>query len=135
MWAVWLKVKRILDIDVVWGAVIGPILRPQGVVAGLPVGGRFRIVGRPSPLRTADSVSLARWLRPPAGEHPWPARVKGSILDRFNGRPLRFLRVSAPRHVPMSPPKLKAGPLARRMTTRASLLPIAVTASESSSAI
>ncbi|WP_256371455.1 hypothetical protein [Pseudarthrobacter sp. NIBRBAC000502771] len=42
----WWKVKRRQSVDVVWAAVIGPMDRPQHVVAGLPVEGRLRIVGR-----------------------------------------------------------------------------------------
>ncbi|MDQ0241421.1 hypothetical protein [Arthrobacter bambusae] len=52
-------------------------------MAGLPINGELRIVGR-SPLRAADSKALARWLRPPSGAHPWPPTVKGTTLDRFN---------------------------------------------------
>ncbi|MBT2512414.1 ATP-dependent DNA ligase [Arthrobacter sp. ISL-30] len=80
----WLKFKPRTTLDVVCGAVIGPIDRPQEIVAGLPLEGELRIVGRSSPLRVADSRALARWLRPAADHHPWPATVKGTTLDRFN---------------------------------------------------
>jgi len=64
--------------------VIGPISQPSEVVAGLVLDGELRIVGRSTPLKTADARKLAQWLQPPRGEHPWPAMVKGTILDRFN---------------------------------------------------
>ena len=81
---IWLKHKRILETDVVCGAVVGPIDRPTEIVAGLWIGGELRIVGRSSVLGPADRRALARWLKPPAGAHPWPAVVKGTTLDRFN---------------------------------------------------
>ncbi|MDQ4047609.1 MAG: ATP-dependent DNA ligase, partial [Actinomycetota bacterium] len=81
---IWLKAKHLSELDVVCGAVIGPIDRPTELVAGLPIGGELRIVGRSSPLKSADSRAVARWLRPPVGAHPWPTTVKGTALDRFN---------------------------------------------------
>lgn len=81
---IWLKAKLLSDLDVVCGAVIGPVGRPTEIVAGLPIGGELRIVGRSSRLKTADSRALARWLRPSTGAHPWPTTVKGTALDRFN---------------------------------------------------
>jgi ATP-dependent DNA ligase len=81
---IWLKYKRVHETDIVCGAVIGPMDRPTEIVAGLPFDGELRIVGRSSVLGSADSRSLARWLRPPAGPHPWPEVVKGSRIDRFN---------------------------------------------------
>jgi ATP-dependent DNA ligase len=80
----WLKLKHRETVDVICGAVIGPITRPSEVVAGLILEGELRIVGRSTPLKTADARDLARWLKPPKGEHPWPASVKGTTLDRFN---------------------------------------------------
>lgn len=81
---IWLKAKHFSELDIVCGAVIGPVHRPTEIVAGLPIGGELRIVGRSAPLKPADSRTLARWLRPAAAEHPWPSSVKGTTLDRFN---------------------------------------------------
>lgn len=81
---IWLKSKKRSELDVLCGAVIGSIDRPTEIVAGLPIAGDLRIVGRTAPLKPAASISLARWLRPPSGTHPWPTRVKGTTLDRFN---------------------------------------------------
>lgn len=80
---IWLKAKHVAELEVVCGAVIGPIDRPTEIVAGLPIHGELRIVGR-SPLSQADSRVLARWLRPAGGPHPWPRTVKGTTIDRFN---------------------------------------------------
>ena len=81
---IWLKSKKRSELDVVCGAVIGPMDRPTEIVAGLPIADELRIVGRSSPLKPADSRALSRWLRPPVGAHPWPSTVKGTTLDRFN---------------------------------------------------
>jgi ATP-dependent DNA ligase len=80
----WLKLKHRETLDVICGAVIGPITQPSEVVAGLMLGRELRIVGRSTPLKTRESRELARWLQPPLGEHPWPTVVKGTALDRFN---------------------------------------------------
>lgn len=80
----WLKLKHRETLDIICGAVIGSITQPSEVVAGLILDGELRIVGRSTPLKARDSRELARWLHPPAGEHPWPAVVKGTALDRFN---------------------------------------------------
>jgi ATP-dependent DNA ligase len=80
----WLKVKRRGALDVVCGAVIGSITSPQEVVAGLPIDGRLRIVGRTTLLSTSARRALVPWLVPPAGEHPWPTRLPSTALGRFN---------------------------------------------------
>lgn len=80
----WLKLKHRETLDIICGAVIGPINQPSEIVAGLVLDGKLRIVGRSTPLKARDSRELARWLHPPVGGHPWPARVKGTALDRFN---------------------------------------------------
>lgn len=82
----WLKVKHRDVVDVIVGAVIGPMTAPEEVVVGLPIGGELRIVGRSTPLKPVTSRRLAPHLRPPVGAHPWPEWVKAGTLDRFNGR-------------------------------------------------
>ncbi|WP_264669567.1 ATP-dependent DNA ligase [Arthrobacter sp. VKM Ac-2550] len=80
----WLKVKHRETLDVICAAVIGPMAKPQAVVAGLPIDGELRIVGRSVPLKPAAAKLLGARLQPPAGEHPWPQRVKSTAMDRFN---------------------------------------------------
>lgn len=79
-----LKLKHRETLDIICGAVIGLITQPSEVVAGLILDGELRIVGRSTPLKARGSRELARRLHPPAGEHPWPAVVKGAGLDSFN---------------------------------------------------
>lgn len=81
---IWLKVKHRETIEVVCAAVIGPIEKPEAIVAGLPINGELRIVGRSAPLKPAAAKALGARLRPPAGTHPWPERIKSTTLDRFN---------------------------------------------------
>lgn len=80
----WLKLKHRETVEVICGAVIGPITQPSEVVAGLVLDGELRIVGRSTPLKAREGRELARWLHPPNGDHLWPAFVKGTTLDRFN---------------------------------------------------
>ncbi|WP_419708015.1 ATP-dependent DNA ligase [Promicromonospora sp. NFX87] len=81
----WLKVKARRAHDVVCAAVIGSVRAPQQVVAGLPVDGVLRIVGRTGPLGPTARASLVPWLVPAAGEHPWPVRVRSTTFGRFSG--------------------------------------------------
>ena len=93
----WLKVKHRETIEVVCAAVIGPINKPEAVVAGLPINGELRIVGRSSSLKPAAAKQLGSQLTPAAGEHPWPERIKSTTLDRFNpGQDETVLTLIAP---------------------------------------
>lgn len=80
---IWLKVKSRNVVDVVLGAVIGPMSQPRAVVVGLPVNERLRIVGRSAPLSARAGRDLASYLRPPQGAHPWPEKISDRLLDRF----------------------------------------------------
>ena len=80
----WWKVKRRQSVDVVCAGVIGPMHRPQYVVAGLPVEGRLRIVGRSTVLPAEAARELAAHLQPPQGPHPWPEVITETTLSRFS---------------------------------------------------
>jgi hypothetical protein len=56
---------------------------PIVVVAGLPVDGKPRIVGRSVPLAPPAARALGRELRPPTGPHPWPAQVSPATVNGF----------------------------------------------------
>jgi ATP-dependent DNA ligase len=81
----WEKFKHRTTEEVVVGAVIGPITRPESIVAGrYTQDGVLVIVGRGVPLTAAQSMSLAAVLEPAGPGHPWPDTV---ISSRFgNGR-------------------------------------------------
>lgn len=90
-----LKVKHRTVVDVVCGAVIGPRSAPQQIIAGLPIEGHQRIVGRTGPLSPAARQALAPWLAPPTGDHPWPPRVPRAAFGSFNttGEPIELTLV------------------------------------------
>ncbi|MGW8566776.1 hypothetical protein [Isoptericola sp. NPDC055881] len=79
----WLKVKHRSTLDVICGAVIGPRSAPQQVVAGLPIDGKLRIVGRSTPPNPHIRRTLAAHLWAPAGPHPWPEQVSPGAFGRF----------------------------------------------------
>lgn len=58
------KVKHRSSLDVVVAAVIGPVGRPRSLVAGLPVDGVLRIVGRTGTLSASCSAQVGALLRP-----------------------------------------------------------------------
>jgi ATP-dependent DNA ligase len=71
----WVKVKERETREVIVGGVIGPLHRPEALVAGLYAGSELVIVGRSTALSDVQSRSLGRLLQPPAGLHPWPDEV------------------------------------------------------------
>ena len=77
----WQKYKHRTTEEALIGAVIGPITRPESVIAGryTPTG-VLVMVGRSVPLSPAQSVALAAVLRPAQPGHPWPNTV---ISSRF----------------------------------------------------
>lgn len=82
----WLKVKHRSTVDVVCAAVTGTLSQPQEIVAGLPIDGDLRIVGRTTPLTPGARRRLVPLLRRPVGEHPWPTRISRGTFGRFNAR-------------------------------------------------
>lgn len=80
----WLKFKHKNVLDVVCAAVIGSLTQPQAIVAGLPVDGQLRIVGRSTVLSTRTGRELGRQLRPAQPGHPWPEEISETSLNRFS---------------------------------------------------
>lgn len=58
--------------------------RPQYVVAGLPVEGRLRIVGRSTSLMAKATRELAAYLHPPHSPHAWPEVITETTLNKFS---------------------------------------------------
>lgn len=71
----WVKYKLRQTTEVLVGAVIGQITRPEAFIAGLYQSGTLRMVGRSGPLRSAQSLSLANVLTPAGPDHPWPGSI------------------------------------------------------------
>jgi ATP-dependent DNA ligase len=88
----WIKVRSRENLDVIVGAVIGPISRPEAVIAGRYTDtGELVIVGRTTALSTRQAKQLATVLAAAAaGEHPWPSRI-GS--GHFGGGSVDITRV------------------------------------------
>jgi ATP-dependent DNA ligase len=80
----WLKLKHKDVLDIICAAVIGPVTQPQAIIAGLPVGGELKIVGRSTVLSTKVGRELSRHLHPAGPGHPWPEEISESSLNRFS---------------------------------------------------
>ncbi|TCN32163.1 hypothetical protein EV644_12773 [Kribbella orskensis] len=61
--------------EFVIGGVLGPITRPEVVIAGLYRGDDLVIVGRTVPLSPAQSAELGAVLTPAKPGHPWPDEI------------------------------------------------------------
>jgi ATP-dependent DNA ligase len=81
---IWLKLKHKDLWDVVCAAVIGSVAQPQAIIAGLPIGGELKIVGRSTVLSTKAGRELGRHLHPAGPGHPWPEEISESSLNRFS---------------------------------------------------
>ncbi|WP_284986816.1 ATP-dependent DNA ligase [Arthrobacter sp. fls2-241-R2A-172] len=80
----WLKLKHKDTLDVVCAAVIGSMSQPQAIIAGLPVDGTLRIVGRTTLLSARVGRELGRQLRRSQPGHPWPEEISETSLNRFS---------------------------------------------------
>ncbi|WP_433169927.1 ATP-dependent DNA ligase [Kribbella sp. CA-247076] len=89
----WLKVKHRDTREVIVGGVVGPIDRPEVVIAGLyrdgagggagDAGGELVVVGRTTVLTESQSRELAAVLTPAGPGHPWPDEITSY---RWGGR-------------------------------------------------
>lgn len=71
----WLKVKHRDTREVIVGGVLGPIERPDVVIAGLYRGDDLVVVGRTVPLTSPLAVELGAVLQPAVAGHPWPDEI------------------------------------------------------------
>ena len=78
----WIKVKSRASTELILGAVIGPISRPESVVGGLFRDGMLVIAGRSVALNPAQAKALADVLTPAGPDHPWPDSI---VASRFGG--------------------------------------------------
>ncbi|CAM5536724.1 hypothetical protein [Leifsonia shinshuensis] len=78
------KVRHRDTVDLVAGAVTGSLSSPGELILGRFDEGALRIVGRTTPVSTAQARVLGHHLQPPAGVHPWPSVVRSTSYDRFS---------------------------------------------------
>jgi ATP-dependent DNA ligase len=72
----WRKVKHRDTREVIVGGVLGPIERPEVVIAGLYRGEDLVMVGRTGPLSAEQSMALGAVLQPAGPGHPWPDEIR-----------------------------------------------------------
>lgn len=104
----WRKVKHRATVDVLVGGVLGPIYRPEVVIAGRyrrnksdgvlddALGAEVRdevgnvgdlvMVGRTVPLTARQSADLGAVLRPARTDHPWPDEIGPGHWGRRSGK-------------------------------------------------
>ena len=82
----WSKTKFRETLEGVIGATIGPLSRPEALIIGRTSdAGELVVLGRTTPLTTAQSVAIGRLLRPPDAPHPWPGAM---AAGHFGGDPV-----------------------------------------------
>lgn len=93
----WLKVKHRETLTGVVGAVIGVLAKPEALIVGQwSPGGELNILGRTSPLSSAQSAEIGALLTAPDGHHPWPSEINSG---HFGGGPVRITHVNPTLHV------------------------------------
>jgi hypothetical protein len=68
---------------VIIGGVLGPITRPDVVIAGLYRGDDLVVVGRTVPLHPRQAAELGKLLQPAKPGHPWPDEISS---QRWGGK-------------------------------------------------
>ena len=78
----WIKVKNRQTREVIVGAVIGPIRRPESVIAAALIDGELAIVGRTVALTIAQATDLGKHLTPADHDHPWPDEIGTGVFGQ-----------------------------------------------------
>ena len=78
----WIKVKNRQTREVIVGAVIGSIRRPESVIAAALIDGELAVVGRTVALTTAHALQLAKHLTPADDDHPWPDELGTGVFGQ-----------------------------------------------------
>jgi ATP-dependent DNA ligase len=97
----WIKVKNRQTREVIVGAVIGSIRRPESVIAAALIDGELAVVGRTVSLTTAQATHLAKHLTPADDDHAWPDEIGAGVFGQrarvaiTKVRPVLVLEVAA----------------------------------------
>jgi ATP-dependent DNA ligase len=78
----WIKVKNRQTREVIVGAVIGSIRRPESVIAAALIDGELAVVGRTVSLTTVQAMDLAKHLTPADDDHPWPDEIGTGVFGQ-----------------------------------------------------
>ena len=78
----WIKVKNRQTREVIVGAVIGSIRRPESVIAAALIDGELAVVGLTVALTTAQALQLAKHLTPADDDHPWPDELGTGVFGQ-----------------------------------------------------
>jgi ATP-dependent DNA ligase len=78
----WIKVKNRQTREVIVGAVIGSIRRPESVIAAALIGGELAVVGRTVALTADQAEELATHLTPADDDHPWPDELGTGVFGQ-----------------------------------------------------
>jgi len=77
-----IKVKNRQTREVIVGAVIGSIRRPESVIAAALIDGELAVVGRTVSLTTVQAMDLAKHLTPADDDHPWPDEIGAGVFGQ-----------------------------------------------------
>jgi ATP-dependent DNA ligase len=90
----WMKVRARDTVEVIVGAVTGPISAPDRLVLGqYDVAGELVILGGTSSLGGRERRSISALLELPKKEHPWPSEISSGRLGRWTREGLTITRV------------------------------------------
>jgi ATP-dependent DNA ligase len=68
--------------EVIVGAVIGSIRRPDSVIAAALIDGELAVVGRTVALTAAQATDLGTHLTPAGNDHPWPDELGTGVFGQ-----------------------------------------------------
>jgi len=88
----WVKVKNRQTREVIVGAVIGSIRRPESVIAAALIDGELAVVGRTVSLTTAQATDLSKHLTPADHDHPWPDEIGAGVFGQRIRLPITKVR-------------------------------------------
>ena len=89
----WLKYRYRQTVEVIVGAVMGSVARPERLVLGLYHDGALQIVGGTSGLTDEQQRSLAPLLVEAGDDHPWPSTLGGGHVGYWGRDDVVIVRV------------------------------------------
>lgn len=81
----WMKIRVRDTVEVIVGAVTGPLDSPERLLLGLyNVAGELEIIGGTGSLNSSQRRAVAPLLKPAADEHPWPDEISAGRLGHWS---------------------------------------------------